>query len=165
MTKNEAPTFAAFQYAAHLPVVEQREEILPTVPQREQIERLEALMREMPQVDIPVEHRFAPGLYAREITIPADTLLTGLVHRQGHINIVSKGEITVWTEEGMQRVKAPCTIVSSPGCKRVGYTHAETVWTTILATDLTSIEDIERELVLPMPTEAEARALLTHHQE
>lgn len=116
--------------------------ILPT---REQIERLEAQMRMMEQLPIEPVHHFADGLYAREILIPAGTILTGKVHSTEHLNIVSKGRIAVWTEDGMKIIAAPCTIVSRPGTKRVGFALEDTVWTTIHAnpqnlTDLAALE-------------------------
>lgn len=114
-------------------------------PTREQIERLEAQMRIMEQLPIVPVHHFADGLYAREILIRAGTLLTGKVHSTEHLNIVSQGSIAVWTEDGMRIVTAPCTLISRPGTKRVGFALEDTVWTTIHAnpqnlTDLTALE-------------------------
>lgn len=102
-----------------------------TIPTREQIERLEARMRTMEQIPIEPVHHFADGLYAREITIRAGTILTGKVHSTEHLNIISQGRIAVWTEDGMKIVAAPCTLVSRPGTKRVGFALEDTVWTTI----------------------------------
>lgn len=115
------------------------------LPTREQIERLEAQMRMMEQLPIEPVHHFADGLYAREILIRAGTILTGKVHSTEHLNIVSKGRIVVWTEDGMKEVAAPCTMVSRPGTKRVGFALEDTVWTTIHAnpqnlTDLVALE-------------------------
>jgi hypothetical protein len=107
-----------------------------SIPTREQIERLEAAILEMPQLEIKTTHYSAEGLYAREIFIPAGTLLTGKVHKCEHLNIVSKGKIVVWTEDGMKEVCAPFTMVSRPGTKRVGLAVEDTVWTTIHATDI-----------------------------
>jgi hypothetical protein len=98
---------------------------------REKIDHLEAEMMKLPQLEIPPVHYFAKGLYAREIFIPAGTLLTGKIHKTEHLNIVSKGDISVVTESGIKRIVAPLTMVSQPGTKRVGYAHADTVWTTI----------------------------------
>lgn len=123
---------------------------LPAVPSRSQILRLENEMRRHAQVEIRPVHYFAEGLYAREITIPAGTLLTGLIHKKEHLNIISKGDITVWTEHGMKRVRAPFTMVSPPGTKRVGYAHEDTVWTTIHACTLSDLAEIETELVIPL---------------
>jgi hypothetical protein len=119
--------------------------LAPSSPTREQIERLEAQMRLMEQLPIEPVHHFADGLYAREILIRAGTILTGKVHSTEHLNIVSKGRIVVWTEDGMKEVSAPCTMVSRPGTKRVGFALEDTVWTTIHAnpqnlTDLAALE-------------------------
>jgi hypothetical protein len=116
-----------------------------SIPTREQIEQLEAQMRMMEQLPIEPVHHFADGIYAREILIRAGTILTGKVHSTEHLNIVSQGRIAVWTEDGMKIVAAPCTMVSRPSTKRVGFALEDTVWTTIHAnpqnlTDLAALE-------------------------
>ena len=102
---------------------------------RDRVSILENEMRMCEQINIPVKHFFSPGVYAREITIPAGTLLTGRIHKFEQLNILSGGEISVLTHEGMKRVRAPFTVVSPPGTKRIAYAHTECTWTTILATD------------------------------
>ncbi len=117
---------------------------------RHSIQALEDTMREMPQLDIKPVHYFAKGLYAREITIPAGTVLSGKIHKEEQINILSKGLITVVTEDGgEQLLRAPCTIISKPGTKRIAYVHEETVWTTLHATDETDLEKLEQDLIAP----------------
>ena len=110
---------------------------------REKLLRLEAELLALPQLEIPVRHYFSPGIYAREVTIPAGSVVTGKIHKYAHLNVVSKGDISVLTEDGVKRIAAPFTFVSPPGTKRAGWTHAETVWTTIHATDETDLEKIE----------------------
>jgi hypothetical protein len=119
----------------------------PGVTVRDKILSLEAEMHSMVQVEIQPVHYFAKGLYAREIFIPKGTLLTGKIHKSEHLNIISKGEISVVTEYGTKRIKAPFTMVSQPGTKRVGYAHEDTVWTTIHATEKTEIKDVEEDLI------------------
>ena len=115
---------------------------------RERILHLEDAMKHSPcQIEIPPVHYFAKGLYAREITVPKGTLLTGKIHNTEHLNIVSKGDISVLTEDGPKRVQAPFTMVSQPGTKRVGYAHEETVWTTIHATEETDLDKLEADLI------------------
>lgn len=121
--------------------------LLPNIPGLEKILRLEAEMKKMETIEISTRHYFAHGLYAREIFIPRGVLLTGKIHKTEHLNILSKGDITVWTEEGMKRLQAPFTMVSLPGTKRVGYAHEDTVWTTIHGTAETDIEKLEIELI------------------
>ena len=109
-------------------------------------ERLERALLALPQVDCPVRHVFAEGLYARELTIPAGVTCTGKVHLTEHISILSKGSITVWTDEGMATLEAPAIVTSKPGLKRVGHAHTETVWTTVHATDLKDPDEIIKQI-------------------
>lgn len=114
-----------------------------TLPMRERVHALEAKLLAMPQLEIVPKHYFADGCYAREITIPAGSTVTGRIHKHSQINILSKGEISVLTEDGIVRVSAPFTVVSPPGTKRVAFTHTECVWTTILGTDETDPDVIK----------------------
>ena len=118
---------------------------------RNKIEQLEQAMFKMVEHHIEIEpvHHFSKGLYAREITIPKGTTLTGKIHKTEHINVISKGDISVLTENGIQRIKAPCTIISKPGTKRVGFAHEDTVWTTFHATDETDLVKLEADLIAP----------------
>jgi hypothetical protein len=109
-----------------------------------------AVQREVaaaPQIQMDVIHHFSKGLYARELHIPKGTILVGKTHRFENLNIISKGEISVYTDEGIRRISAPCTIVSPPGTKRVGYAHEDTVWTSIHATNETDVDVIEKEVI------------------
>jgi hypothetical protein len=122
---------------------------------REKVIALEREIQKMPQVNCPVRHYFAPGMAAREMTIPAGVVVTGAVHRHEHLCTVSKGRIIVSTDKGMRELAAPCTIVSKPGAKRVGYAIEETVWTTYHATNTTDIDALIEEI-----TESTAAELL-----
>jgi hypothetical protein len=96
---------------------------------------IEAQMLELPQLELLTIHHFAPGIYARELHIPAGTTLTGAIHKFENMNILSAGDITVVTESGPVRLQAPCTIVSPPGTKRIAFAHTDTVWITLFGTD------------------------------
>ena len=114
----------------------------------ERIERLQGEMLASGQcIDLPVKHHFSQGVYARELHIPAGATLTGKVHKYANLNILSQGEISVSTEDGIVRVSAPFTIVSPPGTKRVAFAHTDCVWTTIHGTDETDLEKIEAHFV------------------
>ena len=120
---------------------------------REQVIALEREIQKLPQADCPVRHYFAPGMYAREMTIPAGVVLTGAVHRHEHLCTVSKGRIMVSTDDGMKELAAPCTFISKPGTKRVGYAIEETVWTTYHATVETDLDRIIEEISESMVSE------------
>jgi hypothetical protein len=114
---------------------------------REKIYRLEASMADMESQDLSMQHYFMGGMYARELFIPKGTVLTGAVHLEDHINICAAGDISVMTEEGFKRIKAPAVIPAKGGSKRAGYAHEDTVWITLHATKLTTVEEVEATLV------------------
>lgn len=116
------------------------------MPTREQILDIERYILQCPQVETPIRHYFSPGIYAREMFIPAGTVLTGAVHKTEHISLFV-GDITVLTDGGMQRLRGHHTFVSKPGAKRVGYAHADTWCTGFFATNETDISKLESELV------------------
>lgn len=120
------------------------------LPAREDLQCLEAVLRDFEQLDCPLTHTFAPGSYARGIQLPAGALVVGKIHKHAHLNIVSKGLVTVVTEFGRMQIDArehPVTFTSEPGTKRALYCHAETWWTTIHLTDKTDLAEIERDII------------------
>lgn len=100
---------------------------------RGKILALEAAMLAMPeqQVNLEVRHHFAPGLYLREMILPKDVCLTGKIHKTEHLCILSKGKVSVHTEQGHQIIEAPAVIHSMRGVKRALYSHEDSVWTNI----------------------------------
>lgn len=120
---------------------------------RDKVLKIEAEMFRMPQVELKHVDYFSKGVYARELHIPAGVTLTGKIHKYQNLNILSKGEMTVSTDEGMKRVSAPFTIVSPPGTKRVAYAHTDCIWTTIHGTDKQDVDQIELEFIAQSDTE------------
>ena len=116
-------------------------------PMRTQICAIETEMLKLPQLEIPIKHYFSHGMYAREITVPADALITGVIHKYPQINILSKGTIRVSIGETIREITASHTVVSEPGIKRIAYAVTECVWTTIFHTFKTDIEEIEKEFI------------------
>lgn len=97
---------------------------------REKVVALEATMLGMKQhqIDIPIVHHFAPGLYGREMRVPAGTCLVGKIHKSEHLCVLSKGDVTVITDEGRRRIQASTVIHSMPGAKRAILAHEDSVW-------------------------------------
>ena len=99
--------------------------------------------------DLPLQHVFAPGVYGRQIFIPAGTLVVGKIHRHAHLNFLIQGTVSVATEEGPVQYHAPLMMVSKAGTKRVVYTHEDTIWATVHLTEQTDLEKIEEEIIVP----------------
>ena len=97
------------------------------------IYRLEAELLKLPQVDMPVEHAFCTGLYARTMHIPAGTALTGAIHRQESFFLVRKGSLIVSTDSGPQRLGLGDMSISKIGTKRAGIALTDVEITTFHA--------------------------------
>lgn len=114
------------------------------------IDKFEASMEGVDDVEIPLKHTFTPGLYMREIVIPAGTLATSKLHKTEHFFAISMGDISVWTQEaGTVRLKAPHTGITKPGTRRIFFAHADTVWTTFHATNERDPALIEAAIIEP----------------
>ena len=97
------------------------------------IYRLEAELLKLPQVDMPVEHAFCAGLYARTMHIPAGTALTGAIHRQESFFLVRKGSLIVSTDNGPRTLGPGDMSVSNIGTKRAGVALTDVEVTTFHA--------------------------------
>jgi hypothetical protein len=119
---------------------------------RSKVELLQEAMLGLPQEILQTKHHFADGLYARELFIPKGMLLVGKVHKKEHLFFITKGDISVMTEDGIRRIVGPELLISKPGIKRAGYAHEDTVCITVHRTDNIDLEDIETELCEYDPT-------------
>ena len=68
-------------------------------------------------------------------------------HSKTHPFFLMKGEMSIITEEGSERIKAPYQGITKAGTKRVIYTHSECVFITVHRTDNLSVTDIENEVI------------------
>jgi hypothetical protein len=120
-------------------------------PQLQQIKRLQDALADLPQVDCPLKHYFGGGMYMRKCTIPAGSVVVGKMHRHAHPVLLVKGEATINTDRGMERIRAPHEWISQPGAKRALYAHTECEFVTIhLDTDgLQDPEALEAEIIIP----------------
>ena len=103
---------------------------------------LENVMKDMEQLELETIHHFAPGVYARELRVPAGSVITGKVHRTEHLNICAVGHLTVVNGDDKKDIKGPYIFTSPPGTKRAAVVHEDTVWITIHATEETDVEKV-----------------------
>lgn len=114
----------------------------------EKLFAIEAVFKQMPQAEIPTRHCFGNNVYVREMTAPKGVLIIGKMHKYKQVNIVVKGDISVLTEGGWKRLTSGDMFESPAGIKRAGFTHEETVWTTICGTEETDPDKAEAELTI-----------------
>lgn len=119
---------------------------------REEILGFQELLAEQPDAVFgdssacPLKHTFSDGIYVREIFIPAGTLLTGKIHKHSHPNFLMLGTVDVATEQGLERLTGPLSMISLAGTKRVVYAITDCTWITVHenlsnTNDLNELED------------------------
>jgi quercetin dioxygenase-like cupin family protein len=124
----------------HVPAIPSEADLRAAM--REKVEHLEEVLTRAPQIECPVRNIFAPGIYAREMTIPKGVVVTGAVHKTEHLNIVSKGHLAVVTDDGVKDLRAGAIFVSKPGAKKAAYAIEETLYITVHATDETDVDKL-----------------------
>jgi hypothetical protein len=114
------------------------------------LDRAESVIENLPPVECPTTHHFLPGWYIREITMPAGTILTSKIHRTEHPFHVSRGIVSVWTQNhGTIRICGPYSGVTKPNTRRLIYVWEECVWATFHPGNWSSVEEVERDIIQP----------------
>jgi len=108
----------------------------------EKIDELELRLKDYPTIECPLVHRFTPGLYIREIFMPAGSMITSKIHKTEHPYVVSKGKVSVFTDnDGEILIEAPFTGITKPGTRRVLYNHEDTIWITFHPVCISPLDD------------------------
>jgi hypothetical protein len=103
-----------------------------------------------PQTDCALVHRFAPGVYLREIHMPADTVVIGKVHKTEHFNILLQGACLIVHDDGRrEELRAPLTFVSGAGVQKVLYIIEDMIWQTVHVTPETNLAKLAELIVEP----------------
>lgn len=84
----------------------------------------------------PLIHRFVPGMYCREIFMPAGAVMTTMIHKYEHFAFILTGKARVVSEQnGDEIIEAPAVIVTKPGTKRVLHILEDMRWATVHLTE------------------------------
>ena len=96
------------------------------------------------------KHTFGDGTYIREMFIPKGEAVIGAIHKHLHVWILLSGCIKVATEDSVEEYKAPCTVLSRPGIKRVIYAVENSTFTNVHKNpnNTQDIKKLEKELVV-----------------
>lgn len=101
------------------------------------------MLAQFPVVRMPVIHRFTPGLYAREIFMPAGTLLTSKIHKTEHPFVVLSGVARVYIPgQGVVELAGGHVGNTQAGTRRLLYVVEDCRWITFHP--LSSMEDEQR---------------------
>ena len=143
------------------------EATLDLSPEALRLEQLEAwLLSRADQAPYELKHSFAPGIYLREIFMPAPkgvpveegqmagTLLIGHEHNFEHFNMVLSGRALVSIEGKVEEIVGPCYFKSGPGIRKVLWVVEDMRWVTIHPNEdeERDIAKLEAKLVRPSGT-------------
>lgn len=107
------------------------------------VEEVESIMLKFPQAECPVRHIFGPGVYIREVFLPANTWAIGHHQNFEHLNIMIKGKVKMYNQDGSTSIiEGPLTFTGSPG-RKVGYIIEDTIWQNVYPTAETNVEVLE----------------------
>lgn len=104
---------------------------------------------QLPQLDIPVFHHFAPNIYMRQMDAQAGTLMVTKMHKTEHFLIILKGSASVLDNGELVHFEAPQIIKTKVGTKRVIYFHDASSWLTVHPIQETDLDAIEKQLIVP----------------
>jgi hypothetical protein len=115
------------------------------------IYKIEKACKEIEQVECPVEHEFAEGVYSRKMNVPAGTFVIGKMHKHSTYNILLSGSCSVYVGDGLpaKDITAPFTFTSEPMVKKMAFFHEDSVWINIHPTEETDLLKIEHEFIVP----------------
>ncbi|MEA2036122.1 MAG: hypothetical protein U9O94_01335 [Nanoarchaeota archaeon] len=95
----------------------------------------------------PLKHRYADNVYAREIFMPKDHVITSKIHKTCHFYVILEGEVIVATEDGTVRLKAPYVGITPAGTKRAIHIIEDCRWITFHVTEHTDLKKIEDQII------------------
>lgn len=103
------------------------------------LDELESELITADQVEVPIIHHFAPGIYIREARFSKGSFIIGHRHRCSHLNVMLEGHLTL--ASGLD-VTAPTMFVGGD-TRKAAVIHSDCVWLNIYATDEQDVGKLE----------------------
>lgn len=107
------------------------------------IDELQSILGQFEAVDCPLKHVFLPGVYIRQIFMPAvttnsrgervETVIVSKIHRTEHVFIITEGKVAVFNkvDEFLGAIEAPYVDVTLPGTRRILHLIEDCRWLTV----------------------------------
>lgn len=107
------------------------------------VDEAEALVITQPQVGCVVTHHFGPGVYIRQVTVPASVFAISHRHKFPHTNLVLAGSIAMRQDDGPIHVVSAPHFYVAPAGRKMGLALQDLVWVNIFATSIRDVEVLE----------------------
>lgn len=113
---------------------------------RQAQEEIAAMPENLGENAFPLDHKFAHGVYKRQVFLPKGSLVIGKIHRFDHFTLISVGHVLVFNERGIFDIVGPHIQLTQAGTQNVVYAMEDTLWSTFHGTQNTDADVAEDEL-------------------
>lgn len=108
-------------------------------------------LRGLPQAQCPVRHLFGPGVYMRELSAKAGTVIIGRRQLTTHRCILVRGRLTFLNDDAsITEMSAPQEFEAGPG-RKIARVDEDMTFVNVYETDETDVEALEALLLEPLP--------------
>lgn len=120
---------------------------------------------EVQLAEFPLRHHFSPGVYGREMLLPAGHVIVGKIHKHENMLVMLQGECELF--DGFQRhhIQAPQVWVTPAGSQRAAFAFTDCIFLSVIGTHETDIQKIEEEMAVTTPQQYEQFLLTCKQQE
>ena len=94
-----------------------------------------------------MDHHFMSGMYIRRASAPKGMIFTTQIHKVRHPFFILKGKAKILTDNGVEILEAPYFGITEPGTKRLMEIVEDIEWYTVHATEETTVEGVERDVL------------------
>ncbi|MES2323288.1 MAG: cupin domain-containing protein [Pseudomonadota bacterium] len=98
-------------------------------------------------IDLRIKHYFSPGVYAKEMHLPAQHVATSHKHEYDHISHLSAGRVLVCVDGVEAEYAAPAFIMIRAHAEHEIVAIEDAVWFCIHQTDETDASKIDEVLI------------------
>ena len=99
--------------------------------------------------EIPITHKFADGVYIRQMDMKKGQIVVGAVHKHLHAWFLMTGRVLI--NDNGEKIEhiAPCYTISKPGARRVIYAVEDSIFVNVHKnpTNTKDIKELEKQIV------------------
>jgi len=99
--------------------------------------------------EIPITHKFADGVYIRQMDMKKGQIVVGAVHKHLHAWFLMTGRVLI--NDNGEKIEhiAPCYTISKPGARRVIYAVEDSIFVNVHKnpTNTKDIKKLEKQIV------------------
>lgn len=114
------------------------------------LNHLTEALSKMPQAELPLEHSFCEGIYARTMHAQKGAFIVGDRHAAANFFVLLKGTVYLFDEiNGVRLLEAPHMEAGPIGQRRIGYCVTACEFVNFFPTCETNLEKLEKQLRMP----------------